>query len=175
MTALVLSSRARTSAPCRYRSTCMCSEHRGRSSHFLGTAWQRSGFIAHTGEPDRLLPRAHHTPEPAMKLLTPREVADELRMSVTTLRRHAANGNIGYVETGHGTIKKHIRFRRDDVDAFLVRQRRSRELPPDDPSDDPPAPRKRGRGSRESDVRRDIVRRAIKEVTERYHRLKRDE
>lgn len=74
-----------------------------------------------------------------MELFTLQEAAGELRMSLSTLRRHVANGNIGYLILGHGRVRNHIRFRRDDLDAFLAQQQRRRERvePP------PPAPQAR--------------------------------
>jgi excisionase family DNA binding protein len=64
-----------------------------------------------------------------MELFTLVEAANELRMSPSTLKRHVAKGQIGYVVIGHGKAREHIRFRRDDLEAFQERQRRVRDPP----------------------------------------------
>jgi len=60
------------------------------------------------------------------RLLTFREVAEELRMSTKTLRAHIASEAIDYVNIGTGARRRRIVFRRKDVDAFLRRQTNER-------------------------------------------------
>ena len=72
-----------------------------------------------------------------MELFTVREAAAELRMSLSTLKRHMAKGNIGYIQIGFGEKREHARLSRADLDAFEEQRRRireRRERPPAAPS-----------------------------------------
>jgi hypothetical protein len=60
--------------------------------------------------------------QPGSNLKKPRQVADELGISPKTLMAHVRAGNISYVLTGLGKVRKHIGFRQSDVDGFLERQ-----------------------------------------------------
>lgn len=62
---------------------------------------------------------------PREGLMTSRDVARYLRCSVTTIRRLVARADIPYFRLG-----KMVRFRRTEVDAWLVLHHEG-ELPPD--------------------------------------------
>jgi excisionase family DNA binding protein len=61
-----------------------------------------------------------------MVLLSPREVAEQLGISLTTLKRHVDDGNLPYVDIGRGK-RRHCRFTQEAVNAF-VRQQSRREI-----------------------------------------------
>lgn len=61
-------------------------------------------------------------------MLSIREAANDLHMSVKTLRRHIDNGNIDYVVTGLGEQRRRIAFPPDYLAAFK-RDRTKREAP----------------------------------------------
>jgi excisionase family DNA binding protein len=65
-----------------------------------------------------------------IELFTVREAAAELRISLSTLKRHMARGHIGYIQIGFGKKREHARLSRADLDAFEEQQRRIRERRP---------------------------------------------
>ncbi|MBY0299840.1 MAG: helix-turn-helix domain-containing protein [Methylobacterium sp.] len=62
-------------------------------------------------------------------LLTPRKAAAYLGICVRTLRKHVARGDLPYIHTGHGSVRRHRMFHPDDLAEF-VRARRDRECLP---------------------------------------------
>jgi len=57
-------------------------------------------------------------------LLTMQEAAERLGVCTRTLRGHIEDGDISYVELGHGTKRKRRKFSPADLDAFIANQRR---------------------------------------------------
>jgi excisionase family DNA binding protein len=81
-------------------------------------------------------------PGGASGLLTIREAAGHLGISVKTLRKHVTRGNIPFADLGLGAKRLCVRFTPDDLDEFL-RQRRGAEAHTPEP------PRTRGRPRRD--------------------------
>lgn len=61
-----------------------------------------------------------------MALLTPKDAAAALNMSVKTLRGHVADGNIRYIVIGRGRKRPNIAFDDSDIAEFKDHQRRRR-------------------------------------------------
>jgi excisionase family DNA binding protein len=58
------------------------------------------------------------------RLLTASEVAQRLRVSVATVRRLKQRGELSYVRIGTGSARNvTVRFRKEDVDDFVIRSR----------------------------------------------------
>ena len=58
------------------------------------------------------------------QLTKPKELAQDLNMSVKTLLEHVKAGNIAFVVIGHGKRRRHIAFRPCDIESFLEHQAR---------------------------------------------------
>jgi hypothetical protein len=58
------------------------------------------------------------------QLMTPKEVAAELRISVLTLRRHVGNGAISVIVTGAGAKRPRYVIEADEVERFKEQRRR---------------------------------------------------
>lgn len=61
-------------------------------------------------------------------LLSPKQAAAELQMTLKTLRGHVADGTIAYVITGRGKKRPRYAFAPEDLEAYRSHQRR-RNLP----------------------------------------------
>ncbi|WP_420712639.1 helix-turn-helix domain-containing protein [Ancylobacter sp. SL191] len=57
-------------------------------------------------------------------LLTPKEAAEALRISVKTLFDHVEQGRLRYIRVGAGLKRPRRMFSNDDLDEFIERQRR---------------------------------------------------
>ena len=64
-----------------------------------------------------------------MPLLSTKEAAEALKISVKTLRGHVRDGAIRYIVTGRGKKRPGIAFAQSDLEEFEERQRR-RSAPP---------------------------------------------
>ena len=62
---------------------------------------------------------------PALKLLTPKNVADLLQLSQATLSRMCSSGDIPHVVLRAGKRKRVIRFRESDVERWLTSRTRT--------------------------------------------------
>jgi excisionase family DNA binding protein len=64
----------------------------------------------------------------ALSMLTLAQAAQALGCSMTTLRRHIANGEIGVVDIGTGSARLHARVEGSELDSFKARRRQRRLL-----------------------------------------------
>src|SRR3954454_4417800 len=71
--------------------------------------------------------RANNTRQTEAEDLTPKEAAAELRMSIHTLRKHVAAGNIQYVQKGLGEQRQHIVFTPEQLAQFKYERAQRRE------------------------------------------------
>jgi hypothetical protein len=73
---------------------------------------------------DDLARRDEQTPSPsANALLTPEDVAAELRISVHQVRNLANSGDLPFINVGNGSSKPQMRFEPESIATFKVRRR----------------------------------------------------
>lgn len=83
-----------------------------------------------------------------MEVLTEPEAAENLRMSVKTLKRRRSAGQIAYVRDG-----RRVLYRREHLDAYLAAAEVAASAPPPEP----PEPRYRRAGARSARHRQALL------------------
>lgn len=58
-----------------------------------------------------------------INLLTVKEVAAMLAISVSTLRELVRAGEIAFIQKGRGSVRQHVSFHPDDVEDYIKRSR----------------------------------------------------
>lgn len=71
--------------------------------------------------------------ESPARLLTPKEAAARLAITVDHLAGLVADGEIAYIFVGRGEKRPRRRFAEEDLDAFIERRRRREVSPPSIP------------------------------------------
>ncbi|TIX90016.1 helix-turn-helix domain-containing protein [Rhizobium sp. P44RR-XXIV] len=61
---------------------------------------------------------------PVARLMSLREVADALAVSVSTVNDLVRFGELAYIHAGRGTERKHLTFRPEEIESFIKRHTR---------------------------------------------------